>query len=92
LRSEGKFRKANMGTSNESWNDEKIRGDELLWVNNPEQYKETCPNLYHILLKLDELRVELNLACGLNSPEKTQVNFLNLIFLSEIDTNCMLSW
>jgi len=72
LRAEGKFKLAGMGTGKEHWNDKKVRGDELLWVNNRWQFKDNSPTLYNVLVKLDMLRNEFNNACQLNSPEKTQ--------------------
>jgi len=68
---EGKLKPSGMGLGESLWNDGKIRGDHILWVNERWKIIESAPTLYELLGKLDLLRQELNDACGLKS-DKTQ--------------------
>lgn len=63
-----------MSQGKDHWQDSKIRGDEIMWVNNRWQLQESHPNIYNLLLKLDLLRQELNNSCKFKS-EQTQVLF-----------------
>jgi hypothetical protein len=45
-----------------------------MWVNQRFQLMEKQPNFYELLNKIDNLRLELNEACNLDSKE-TQVRF-----------------
>jgi hypothetical protein len=63
-----------MGRGKEFWNDAKVRGDEIMWLNNNRwEIKDICPNIYDLLNKMDTLRLELNDACKLDSSQ-TQVS------------------
>lgn len=72
LLQQGKLRPAGMSKGNEFWNDSKIRGDKIMWINEKWQIQDSSPSIYTLLTKIDLLRQELNENCQFNS-EKTQV-------------------
>lgn len=71
LLADGKLRAAGMSRGKDFWNDSKIRGDLIMWINEKWQIQEDYPNLYILLTKIDSLRQELNENCQFES-QKTQ--------------------
>ncbi|PRP84394.1 2OG-Fe(II) Oxygenase [Planoprotostelium fungivorum] len=66
---EGRLQSSEMGQHTGAWNDNKTRGDVIIWLNGDRRnaLEEKSPIMNKLIQKIDSLRKELNEACELDS-------------------------